>query len=324
MVNATWLAFIGYFILSTSDMMVKSLTVMMVKSLTVDYPVTTIVFFNALFSFIPLGLFIWQQGGLASLRPKRLELMVLTGLIGSVGILMLFKGFQLMPMADLYAIAFANPLFATLLAAFLLGEKICRGRGIALMIGFGAILLMIRPGPDLLRQEAMLPLGAALCFSITTLLVRYGSRFNKPPVIMLTSSIVVMVSMLVFGHWIGFVWPRPDHIPQFMLTGFIAGLGQCVNLTALRIGPTIRVVPVMFCQILWGSFYGFVLWHETPHPTTMMLAPIVIGAIFYITRKTAVAATPAIIDAATAETMMETLRHQNIRNQPLQTRATVE
>lgn len=274
--RAVWLAVAAYFTLSTSDIMVKSVAG--------QYPVATIIFFNMVFAFIPCGIFIARHGGVSCLKPQKLPFILLIGLFGACGATLFFHGVKVMPMADIYAIAFANPLFATLLSSLFLGEKIGHKRGIALLAGFAAILFMIQPNPSMFNQSALLPLGAALCFACSTTINRYVSRYNKPPVLMIINNLVVMAGMLVVGQWTGFAMPAWTDMPHFALNGLVGGIGQCLILAALGIGPTIRVTPVMFSQILWGAVYGFILWHEKPSMTTLLGAPVLVMALIYIVR----------------------------------------
>ncbi|RYI17426.1 MAG: EamA/RhaT family transporter, partial [Acetobacteraceae bacterium] len=64
---------------------------------------------------------------------------VVTGAMG-------FYAFSVLPMATCYAIFFAMPLFITLMAIPMLGERVGLRRGIAVMVGLLGVIIVLRPG----------------------------------------------------------------------------------------------------------------------------------------------------------------------------------
>ena len=51
-----------------------------------------------------------------------------------------------LPLALVFAIEFTTPLWTVLIAPFLLGEKLTKGRVITVLVGFAGIMLIVRPG----------------------------------------------------------------------------------------------------------------------------------------------------------------------------------
>ena len=252
------------------------------KYLTGFYPVTTIIFFNALFYFIPAGLYYRRHPGKNGLRFDRPGLMVLGGVIISIAALLLTTGFKKLPMADVYALLFSMPLFTGAMAAIILREHLTPGRTLAILTGFGAILIILQPGPDLLTSAAMLPLGAAFLFSLYNLTARYLLRTNSPSLVVMGKCLILMLSMLAAGPFMGFTLPSINHLPFFLASGILMGLGDCFIISAFNKGQTIQVLPMMFTQILWGSLYGFLFWGDVPEWSLLLGAPIVILAITYL------------------------------------------
>ena len=56
----------------------------------------------------------------------------------------------LLPLAQVFAIEFTSPVWGSILAVLLLGERFSRGRLLALLAGFAGILVILRPGLDAL------------------------------------------------------------------------------------------------------------------------------------------------------------------------------
>ena len=54
-----------------------------------------------------------------------------------------------MSLADTYAVGFTAPLIMTVLAIPMLGERIRWRRALSTLVGFGGVLIMLRPGGEL-------------------------------------------------------------------------------------------------------------------------------------------------------------------------------
>ena len=128
----------------------------------------------------------------------------------------------------------------------------------------------------------MLPLGAAFLFSLYNLTARYLLRTNSPSLVVMGKCLILMLSMLAAGPFMGFTLPSIDHLPFFLASGILMGLGDCFIISAFNKGQTIQVLPMMFTQILWGSLYGFLFWGDVPEWSLLLGAPIVILAITYL------------------------------------------
>ena len=80
-----------------------------------------------------------------SLRTARLRSHALRSLAGTASMFCWFTALTMIPLADFTAISFTAPMFLTLLAMLLLGERIHAYRWTALAIGFVGVLITIGP-----------------------------------------------------------------------------------------------------------------------------------------------------------------------------------
>ena len=108
-------------------------------------PPFEVAFFRNLFGFVALAPIFLQQG-LEPFRTQKLGQHVGRGLIQVVGMLAFFTGVTMIPLAQTTALSFSAPLFATLLAILVLGERVRIRRITALALGFAGMLLVVRPG----------------------------------------------------------------------------------------------------------------------------------------------------------------------------------
>jgi drug/metabolite transporter (DMT)-like permease len=94
------------------------------KWLAGTYPVGQIMGIRALFTLIPIALFVWQNGGVASLRIGNFRMQFLRAACAVASAFLFVSGLVYLPLADCIALAFSGPLFVTAMATPLLAEQV--------------------------------------------------------------------------------------------------------------------------------------------------------------------------------------------------------
>jgi len=102
-----------------------------IKFLSGDYPVHQAIAIRGVVAMVILFAFIAYAGKLASLRSKRMGLLIVRGLVLMVAYTTYYLAFPSMPLANVVALWFTVPLFVTALAGPFLGEKVGARRWIA-------------------------------------------------------------------------------------------------------------------------------------------------------------------------------------------------
>ncbi len=84
--------------------------------------------------------------GWGQVRTRRLGGHLLRNLIHFAGQTLWIFGIALLPLATVAAIEFTTPIWGIFLAVLFLGERMNRGRWVALAAGIAGILVILRPG----------------------------------------------------------------------------------------------------------------------------------------------------------------------------------
>jgi drug/metabolite transporter (DMT)-like permease len=264
----------------------------MIKWLSAGYPVHELVFTNALFSLVPVGLVSLRRGGIARLRTRRLQLHVLRGLCGLAGGFLAFYAYSRLPLADAYSIIFATPLLITALSVPVLGEQVGWRRWSAVGIGFLGVLIMLQPGATPIGPGSMAALAAACCSAFSILLVRKLSTTESTAAIALYSNLTVVIAM---GVLLPFGMTVPN-LPDFLLmaaSGLVGGTALLVLIAAYRRAPAALVAPFQYSQMVWAILLGFLIWGDVPDPAKLLGAAIVAGSgLFIVYRETALGRRP--------------------------------
>src|SRR3954470_8386705 len=158
-----------------SSLILFSVMDVLIKLLSTDYGTFQIVFFRSAVALLPIGILVLHSGGGKAIRTTRPGGHVLRSLIGTGALLCFFYSYKFMPLADVYAIHFAGPLFLTALSGPMLDEPVGWRRS---RDGGGGCLgdVMIQPGSGVFSAVALIPLRGAVFYAFAMIFVRKPSR----------------------------------------------------------------------------------------------------------------------------------------------------
>ncbi|TFH87736.1 DMT family transporter [Billgrantia azerbaijanica] len=255
-----------------------------------------IIFFRTLVSLPLIALLAHFGGGLRKLATRRPGVHLMRGLIytGTMGCFVL--GLTLLPLAEATAIAFAAPLFVTLLSVPLLGERVDGPVLVASLIGFGGVLVVVRPGGESFQAGALVMLGAAVFYALLMVTSRrYGAREHLWAMVFYMNLVPLVVAALSLP----LVWqtPYPEHWPAFLAAGvFGVGATACITL-AFRFAPAAIAAPFDYTAMLWAVLLGWWFWDEMPDLWVFVGSAVIIGsglAIAYHDRRTSLKRRPTL------------------------------
>ncbi|MBO6782606.1 MAG: DMT family transporter [Alphaproteobacteria bacterium] len=189
-------------------------------------------------------------------------------------------GIGLLPLAEVFAIEFTTPIWATLLAVLFLGERLNRGRIVAVLFGFIGILVILRPGVAVIDPGAFAVLGAAVGFAITLTLTKYLTRTDSPMTILLYMSLIQLPMGIVLS---AFVWVTPDLLQLFwlMVVGATGLSAHYCTANALRIADQTIVVPMDFMRLPLIVVVGAALYAEAVEWLVLAGAALIFAGNYY-------------------------------------------
>jgi len=220
-------------------------------------------------------------GGLAALRPRRPALLALRTVVNVGAAYLFFTGLRYLPLADAFAIAFAAPLFITALSVPVLGEHVGLRRWGAVIFGFLGVLVVVQPGTESFRIEALLPLGAALSYAVAMLIGRMMTRDMSTAVIMFWPSLgaVVAMSFLMPLQW---QTPALPDAGLFIFMGLIGTGGMALITQGYRHAPAAVIAPFDYSVLVWGVIIGWIVWQDIPTANVWIGAGMLIASGLYI------------------------------------------
>ncbi len=155
----------------TAGTMVFAFNDTLVKTLGGTIHPVEMVFFRYCVGTLLLVPVFWRAG-FRVMATRRLPLHIGRGVLAGIGQAGAFYAVVHLLLADATAIQFSRPLFMTLLAVFILGEAVGLRRWAATAIGFGGVIVMVRPGHADFDVAWIVALATALIFALAMILIR--------------------------------------------------------------------------------------------------------------------------------------------------------
>jgi drug/metabolite transporter (DMT)-like permease len=216
------------------------------------------------------------------LVPKRWGMVLLRAGLSSFVSLTWYIAWRTMSLADTYAIGFTAPLLMTLMAVPMLGERIRWRRLASTLIGFGGVLIMLRPEGDMWKPVVPLLLLGIVVMALTRIMTRQLATTETPPSLalwLLLSHTLAGCAMLPF-------YP-PTEVPRLftwsalVVVGLANGLGHWIFARGYALAPVSALAPYEYTMLPFGAVFGVLVFAEIPSWSTLFGAAVLVGAGLY-------------------------------------------
>ncbi|SPH18543.1 Riboflavin transporter [Defluviimonas aquaemixtae] len=186
------------------------------------------------------------------------------------------------PIAEVTAIGYLNPIVVTAGAALFLGEQLALRRLTAIAVALLGALVVLRPGLREIAPGHLSQLGAAVCFGCSYLFAKRLSALVGPGTLVALLSLTVTAGLAPFAIAV-WVPPSLDQLLWLGLVALFATLGHYTMARAFAAAPLTVTQPVTFLQLVWAALLGWAVFGETVDPYVFLGGGMIISAITYIT-----------------------------------------
>lgn len=249
------------------------------KSLSGDVPLFQLLFLRGVIASGLIAILAWQQGALNLRVPARDQWLIALRMVAEIGAAYFFvSALFVLPLANLTAILQALPLTVTLSAALLFREPLGWRRLTAILVGFGGVLLIVRPGADGFTVQAGFALASVVCVTVRDLATRRLSGATPSLMVTLATSTGVMA---FFGLGsIGTDWVAIDAWAAWRILGAATAVlvGYVLSVRVMRVGDIGFVAPFRYTSLIWALALGWLVFGHWPAPLTLVGAAIVVAS----------------------------------------------
>ena len=221
-----------------------------VRHLSADLHPFEIAFFRNLFGLVVLLPWLLRTRG-RLLATRRLGGHGMRAALNLVAMLLFFLALGNAPLAQVQALGFTSPLFATVLAVLLLGERIHLRRVSALLAGFGGAVMVTGPFGGPVEIGAVYALASAAFWASALVIIKSLSRTETS--LTITAWMVLLLTPMSLVPAL-FVWQWPGTTQWLLLffCGAAGTLAQALMTQALRMADATAVLPRITCRARRG------------------------------------------------------------------------
>jgi drug/metabolite transporter (DMT)-like permease len=228
-------------------------------------------------------------GPLMRLRIGRrdLALFALRGVFHTGGVILWFYAMARIPMADVTAMNYLNPIYVTIGAAVFLGERLAARRIIAVGVALIGAVIILRPGFREISPGHFAMIFTAIFFGGSYLLAKHLSGRASAAAVVAMLSITVTIGLAPFA-WSVWVTPTIEQLGWLFLVALFATVAHFSMTKAFAAAPVSVTQPVTFLQLIWAVALGALVFGEPVDGWVVLGGAVIMGSVSFIAWREAV------------------------------------
>ena len=192
-----------------------------------------------------------------------------------------FYAMSRIPLAEVTAIGYLNPVLMTIGTALIFGEVLAMRRIVAVGVAIIGAIIVLRPGLRELSMGHLSQVAAAVFFAGSYL---YAKRMSATiaagqVVAMLSLIVTILLAPLALLVWVPMTWVQ---VGALGIVGLAATSGHYCMSRAFGVAPVSVTQPVVFLQLVWASILGLTVFGEAVDPFVILGGGVIVASVTYI------------------------------------------
>ena len=210
-------------------------------------------------------------------------LQILRGSLLLVTTCFMFSGLAYLPFAENIAIYMIGPVITTILAFFILKEKISFLQIIVVIVGLIGAIIIADPNSQSFNLAIIFPFLAALCFAFFTISTKFlnSSDSNQTTLLFTAITGTFLSAPFIIIFW---KWPSLNETILMFCLGLLATIGHFFFIEALKVINASFAAPFVYLTVMLAAFWGYIIYNEVPNQNTIIGAFLIIIAGIIITQ----------------------------------------
>jgi drug/metabolite transporter (DMT)-like permease len=228
-----------------------------------------------------IGWIYWRERTFRTLFHVRWRWHLARGVLAVLMLTSFIYAISGMPLSEAYTLFFVAPLMITALSVPLLKESVDLKRWIAILVGFGGVLVVLRPGFVSLDLLSVAVLVGATCYALNAISVRILGRTDSTAAMSFwfIAMVAVGAGALALPDWQPV---RSSDALWLVGMGVTGALGQLLITEAFKCAPVSIVAPFEYSTLFWGVLLDLAIWGDLPGPLVFAGAAVIVGSGLYL------------------------------------------
>lgn len=236
---------------------------------------------------VPIMLPWLLRGRGAVLRTRRHGLHFATAVLTVIMTASFFVALSRMPLAEATALNFTAPLFTTVIAAWMLKERVGLARWGATVIGFIGVLIILRPGFIEIPPVALLPTFGAFLLAWWFIAVKRLSATESTATITTYQTLwsALLLTLIAVPVWVTPTW---ETLGYSAAMGGLGTTGIIFTSRAFSLAEASIVAPLDYMRLPFIAIVGYLAFGEIPDGISVVGALIITASAIFIVRRATV------------------------------------
>ncbi|MGJ8531365.1 MAG: DMT family transporter [Alphaproteobacteria bacterium] len=269
-------------VLMVASMAAFSLEDLFIKSATKSLPMGQVLILFGLGGMIVFMILTVRRGEVL-LHPAILSRpIVLRSICEVMGRSCFTLALALTPLSSASAILQATPLMVTIGAVIFFGESVGWRRWLAIMIGLGGVLLILRPGLSGFQPASLFAVLGTLGFAGRDLATRAAPQSMSNTQLGVWGFFMLVVAGGLMLNWTGgIIWPSANNLLQIAGAIIFGVIAYNALTIAMRSGEISVIAPFRYTRLVFAMMLGVIIFAERPDALTLLGSAIVVGCGLY-------------------------------------------
>jgi len=254
----------------------------LIKVLTATLPIGEVMLIVGLGGAIVFLAIAGDGGRAAAVRALGVPSVLSRTVAEAFGALTFVTALSLLPLSTVAAVFQATPLAVTAGAALFMAERVGPRRWSAVAVGFLGVLMIIRPGAESFRTEALLVVVTVFAIALRDLITRRIPSHVPSVAVACHGFLAVAVAgaalLLVEQR---FVRPDATALWQFASTLVCSTTGYYAIVASMRMAEASALMPFRYARLVLSLAIGVAVFAERPDALTLLGASVILLAAFY-------------------------------------------
>ena len=274
--------------LSIGEVIFTVIIAAFVKFISNETSVFVILFYRYVFCLPLLFITATVQRGKAALQILDKGKLALRSLFGLASFGFLFAALEKIELSKMTALLQTIPIFVTLLAPILIGERVGWRRRSAVLVGFVGVYLIISPsGTGWYNLGTLFGILSPFFGALMLITLRSLGQTDHPATTAVWYNASGAVVFLIFCMLLDVRWPSSEVVVLVMISiGVMSSVQQFCLANSYKMAPASLLAPLRYLSVPAGVGISIVFFNELITSTFYLGAIIIIAASLFILKRT--------------------------------------